>query len=612
MFRFVSKPLRDLDKSAGNDFLQRFLNGPQIVFEGTQEKINELKTLNNPAKIRADLLQYLKDHVGLTKELNSITNDLSENDLRKLIALAVPLWKQKGLEVGYQNILRLFTGKGSRVFNWFDFRWVLGEKALGSEFLGEDAWLISKVGLEGSVTAGNVALLLNFEGHVQDVSIYRNHAKDLAKLNFYRNGAVTGSKQYASFDGGTLVPNGRTNALAGDLVQVPYHSAYEWGTNNLTIEMYVRTKTAQNAVLFSQKRGGKEITIRFNSSNNTVSYTISDSLVTVSETLNVFGDLDNGGWKHIALVLNRNAGVDIAKIFVTGNEASTGAALNGLSSITMSDTPIFIGGETYETSLFKGDIDCLRVSKSDQYGAANITIPVPGNAFPEYLKEGLDEYRTDIRVVDDGDLNRVLIKRILNLMRPISERLDVIYITFFEDFESGKGSLETVSAGSEVVDGNLVLPAGAVETCSQDGNEDYQDMVLQVRSKIDTAGNHRIRFLIQDTNNYYRLRIDQVSGSAYLEKVVGGVVTVLSGPVTIPVSLGTFYIYTVVTDYNEFSGEMVLKCYQDANLLFEVVDATFNQGTWAVESSGGQVTISELEMFLMPLDVETVLPGFSL
>ena len=185
IFRFLHRPLRLLDAEQGDNFLERYLLGPQTIFEDGFDRIEKLKEIIDPAKTRNDLLQYLKDHVGFTKELNNITQDLSDSDLRKLISLAVALWKQKGTEPGYQNIVRVFTGKAVRVFNWFDFRLIVGEKAFGEEQLGEDAWLISVPGVEASQDqSNNVVNLLTFEGNLKDRSLTRNHAVGNGQVNF--------------------------------------------------------------------------------------------------------------------------------------------------------------------------------------------------------------------------------------------------------------------------------------------------------------------------------------------------------------------------------------------------------------------------------------------
>src|SRR3989344_4556192 len=205
IFTFLHRPLRLLDNEQGDNFLERFLIGPQAIFEQISAKREELKNIKNPAKTRADLLVYLKDHVGFTKELNNITQDLSEGDLRKLISVGIPIWNEKGTEPVYQDIVRIFTGKSVRVFNWFDFRLIVGEKAFGEEQLGEDSWLISVPGVEASQDpSNNVVSLLTFEGNFKDRSVTRNHANASGDVETFltpSSGFPQGSKRYARLQG---------------------------------------------------------------------------------------------------------------------------------------------------------------------------------------------------------------------------------------------------------------------------------------------------------------------------------------------------------------------------------------------------------------------------
>ena len=141
MFRFLHRPLR-LEDVKNDNFLELYMKGMQQVWEQTNQKIIDLQGLNDPSNCPADSLKYLKDIVGFTVELDYITSSLSETDLRKVILLGVPLWKTKGLEQGFKTIIKLFTGFDARVFTWFDYRMIVGEKAIGEEQLGEDAWVI--------------------------------------------------------------------------------------------------------------------------------------------------------------------------------------------------------------------------------------------------------------------------------------------------------------------------------------------------------------------------------------------------------------------------------------------------------------------------------------
>lgn len=146
LYQALIQPLRQLDESK---LLERFLVGPQAVFERTEQDILTLLNQIKPAKARADVLQWLKAIVGFTIELRSITDRLTEQQLRRLVQLAVPLWKQRETERGIVNAVRLLTGRSAYITNWFGFRNILGETAITEDQLidGGDNWIIG-----GSIT----------------------------------------------------------------------------------------------------------------------------------------------------------------------------------------------------------------------------------------------------------------------------------------------------------------------------------------------------------------------------------------------------------------------------------------------------------------------------
>lgn len=92
IYRFIHKPLRDADQKQGRQFLERYIFAFQRQMETAFEKISKLTELYDPAKTPQP--RYLKDIVGFTAELDAITNDITDEDLRKLISLAVALWKE--------------------------------------------------------------------------------------------------------------------------------------------------------------------------------------------------------------------------------------------------------------------------------------------------------------------------------------------------------------------------------------------------------------------------------------------------------------------------------------------------------------------------------------
>lgn len=592
IYKFLHAPIRRADQSTGGKFVERYVLAFQRQFEEIFKKIDKLPELYDPAL--TPYPEYLKDIVGLTSELDAITNDISEQDLRKLISLAVALWKEKGLEIGYRDIIRLFTGKNSRVFNWFDFRYIVGEQGLSQEELGEDSWLIAPPNVGAQASAGNVMYYLSFEDNFKDRSLFPMGAILHGYSQFYANGPTTNSLKFAHFFG-------------GGFLEVPNAAKLKFD-QSFTIEMFVKTAISQNAVLIKKMVGGVGFELRYNSITNQISYTISDGSTTISNTLSSALDLDDNTFRHLVLVVNRTTG--FVRLYFNGTESIAAVALGVLGDISNS-AKMYVAAASPSVDNFEGSVDNLRLSRSAQYVITGATIPVPSVAFIEYQEEQLDEFYSDIRVVDEGDLNKTLVKRILNLMRPASERLRIIYIRFFEDFTFGKGSLRSEVAGSSIdtVTTELVLPANAVEVCDAAGAEDYQKYSLQVRLKIELGNKATIRFLVQDSLNYYELVMRSDTQTFELFKVVAGVATSLGAPVGSAIYNETYYIISVIVDLS-MANVSLIRCYQDQNLMIEITDSTYIDGTWGVGSGAGtEVRVSEIEMFLNPLLTDAILPN---
>lgn len=604
VYKFIHKPIRDEDKKNADLFLERFLVGVQNTFEDTQAKINTIMELIDPAKTRVDLLQYLKAHVGFTAELDNITKDLAENDLRKLISLAVALWKQKGTETGYENVIRLFTGKSARIFNWFDFRMIVGEVAFGEEQLGEDAWLISLSGVELTQdTANTVISLYTFEGDAKDRSLTSNDGIPHGSINYFNTpptGFPGNSTKYIDFNGG--------------MIEIKHTAVYDF-SDKISIEIWLRPDAGGGlGYVFSKMDGsGVGIQLSVNPSTNTVSFHIDDGATDTVENFVPAADIDDGTLYHFAFV------VDItdakARMWFDG-EGSTEVDISGTGDLTnIADMMIgsdSVGGGTN----YLGDMDNLRVSTNEVYPTATDPIVPPIVGFIEFIAEELDEFFTDIRVVDEGDVNKNLVLRILNLMRPVSERLRVIFISFFEDFISGSGRFDTIT-GVNSVDSNQewVLQENSLVATNVLNASEFKDIVLQSKITDKTVGGgiSSVIFFYQDANNFYELRIDQSAKTITLYKRVATVDSIIGAAVDVDIVPGASYIFTVITGWNALNSNTVLQTYMDSNTLHNVIDASFEKGKFGYKiGAGTTVNIGEIEMFQYPMDIQFVLPGFSL
>lgn len=144
LYKALISPLRQMDRDEGRELLRRMLIGPQEQFEWTEAQIQTLYDQIKPDLVRTDLLRNLLAIVGFTTELRDIIDRLTEIQLRRLVLVAVPLWKERHTERGLINAIRLLTGRTAFVTSWFGYRNILGETVLGEDQLvsGGDNWLI--------------------------------------------------------------------------------------------------------------------------------------------------------------------------------------------------------------------------------------------------------------------------------------------------------------------------------------------------------------------------------------------------------------------------------------------------------------------------------------
>jgi len=141
MYNFILQSIREEDKKY-TLFLKRYLQGPQSVWETIQSKIFKLKNLWDITKVDEEWLPFLRPIVGWSSDLDYITDQLETDQLRRVIASSVALWKSRGNEDSLIDLLSLSTGARMRIWNWFDFRWVLDETITGEEHDGLDSWMI--------------------------------------------------------------------------------------------------------------------------------------------------------------------------------------------------------------------------------------------------------------------------------------------------------------------------------------------------------------------------------------------------------------------------------------------------------------------------------------
>ena len=142
LYRAIISSIRDADQKDGRQFLQRYLQRPEEWRKIILQKVAAIWDVWDPVTCPSDLLIYLKDIVGWDSQFDYLTQDLSESDLRKLIALGVPFWQERFSEIGIRNAIRLMTGRWISIANWFDWRAIVGETLLTEDQIGYDFWVV--------------------------------------------------------------------------------------------------------------------------------------------------------------------------------------------------------------------------------------------------------------------------------------------------------------------------------------------------------------------------------------------------------------------------------------------------------------------------------------
>lgn len=179
IYRFLLSSMRNEDKKTGF-LLKRFLEGPQEVWKIIRNRIFEIKTLHDIVNVEDEYLKYIAPIVGWTGEYESIIDTLVEDEdydtLRRLILSSVALWKKRSTEDSVMGVLALVSKARTRIFNWFDFRWIIGETALEEIREGFDSWLLDNPETSsGDENYSNIRI-------VDDGNLNKTLVVDLVKL----------------------------------------------------------------------------------------------------------------------------------------------------------------------------------------------------------------------------------------------------------------------------------------------------------------------------------------------------------------------------------------------------------------------------------------------
>jgi len=578
MYNFLIQGMRNEDQRVGEQFWERYLEGPQVSWKVTTGVILAIPLLWSVTEIPDEFLRYLKNIVGWTDDLNAITDALDSATLRRLIANSVAFWKTRGNETSTGDLLRLITAERVRIVNWFQLRFIVGETELSQEFEGHDYWitrfrdlarapvqLLNSIAIvpSGSPYVGTVVsnadgllLFVSSTGAIGDVLVGGNQALLLSKQT-----ASDGYGEAAVYWYGSVAAGTQYTIFSTDDFFV---GQYELGG--------VRSSHSTIVDLTSFPEGGDEFTSTIHSTQD-------------GETV-VVGFIARRAGAY-GIYVEESSNVDVLS--------------RSSNSSTIGDVGVLlphglVGGVTYG---YTAPNESLRPS----YSTVLMAMSIPGvDAVPREYTSG-DECVYNVRIVDSGDLNRQLVIDLLKLTRPIGERIEVDFIAFLDEFTTPDDNSQW-TGNTTIQDGHLTVLTADPETyVSLDRAFDWTNYVFTVRMRWqgDSAA---VRFYRSGPDDYYEAQLDVVANTLTLVTVLAGTPTTLAtvNLVDFDLALLNDVWYSLRVEASPEGTNAVIKVAIDNNQILVEANPDHANGSFGIVATGTLAELDIAELFLNPLE----------
>jgi hypothetical protein len=212
------------------------------------------------------------------------------------------------------------------------------------------------------------------------------------------------------------------------------------------------------------------------------------------------------------------------------------------------------------------------------------------------LWRGNGDLITEIRLVDEpsglGVVDRELLKSLLNLVRPVGERLDLIYLEFLDAFTriNNLGQWTIVGSVEPTVPspgGEVVMPANAFMYPDKSFASSWEERIVSYKVKGGSTTVWELIFLYVDSDNYYFVKVDYDAKTVSVYKKVSGSDTLL-GSTTVAILLPDYYDVFRITFVYEGGSDALIRVNYEGDIILEVNDAPASMltGNIAIASTG--------------------------
>jgi len=234
---------------------------------------------------------------------------------------------------------------------------------------------------------------------------------------------------------------------------------------------------------------------------------------------------------------------------------------------------------------------------------------------------GNSEYVTELRVVDEpsgaGVLNRPLINALINLARPASERIDVIYLAFLEQFTLVADLSQWTVLGAVAITvpdpgGQAVLPQNASMITNKSFASAWGERSVAFKVSGDATAILELQFAYVDNLNYWWVEINYTTKTVLLYKIVAGVVTLMGFSVILALTPGYADVFRINMLYSGATDLFVDVLYNgDHSISTTDSPAAIKVGNIGVRSIGaGTGYVDLIEVMTLPVETDRVGPAY--
>ena len=222
-----------------------------------------------------------------------------------------------------------------------------------------------------------------------------------------------------------------------------------------------------------------------------------------------------------------------------------------------------------------------------------------------------DENRINVRIVDDGTLNRRLVRSLMRLSRPMGERITISYLGFLDQFtitdDASQWARSAGTAAPVVRNGRMTVSHASSVYVNLPGAASWTNYVftVRVRGRYIVVQGYRT----SDGDNYlFVLNAD--TNTFQLGVFVGGVNTLLHSVDLTPfsISLDPTLFFALRVELVPEGSSTRIRVTLDGNLILNTAHSAHSAGTIAIAGvySSYPIEVDDVELFFNPLNEDEV------